>query len=242
MTSIGVGIGIRLRPGAGAGFGEQTWTPAEITTAVWLDANDSGTVTEGATFIWADKSGNGNDATQSSASLQPSVSGANIVFDGSDKLLTLDTRLNAVLSLYVMCNWTDTTGDNRVIVGDIVSTAWHGDTAASGNLFSAAFGAADVINGDNYIDGTLTAGALARYTSRTVHAIQPVAGKDLDQIGRDRGFSSRTFKGNLNEIVIVEGYLSTDDRQKMEGYLAHKWGTTGSLPAGHPYKTDPPTV
>jgi len=31
---------------------------------------------------------------------------------------------------------------------------------------------------------------------------------------------------------------NTDEatRQKMEGYLAHKWGTTDKLPSSHPYK------
>jgi len=27
-----------------------------------------------------------------------------------------------------------------------------------------------------------------------------------------------------------------DDRQKLEGYLARKWGLTDKLPNGHPYK------
>ena len=26
----------------------------------------------------------------------------------------------------------------------------------------------------------------------------------------------------------------------IEGYFAHKWGLTGSLPIGHPYKVNPP--
>lgn len=33
---------------------------------------------------------------------------------------------------------------------------------------------------------------------------------------------------------------SDDDRQKAEGYLAHKYGTQASLPSDHPYKTNPP--
>ena len=37
-------------------------------------------------------------------------------------------------------------------------------------------------------------------------------------------------------------WLSTGNRQKLEGYLAHKSGLTANLPADHPYKTTPPTV
>jgi hypothetical protein len=39
--------------------------------------------------------------------------------------------------------------------------------------------------------------------------------------------------------------LGTSDREKLEGYLAHKWqgaGANNNLPAGHPYKSVPPTV
>ena len=28
--------------------------------------------------------------------------------------------------------------------------------------------------------------------------------------------------------------------EKAEGYLAHKWGRTGALPVGHPYKNSAP--
>jgi 6-phosphogluconolactonase (cycloisomerase 2 family) len=46
----------------------------------------------------------------------------------------------------------------------------------------------------------------------------------------------------IAEAIAIEGTLSSDDRQKLEGYLAHKWGLTANLPVDHPYKTTPPTV
>jgi type IV secretory pathway VirB2 component (pilin) len=46
--------------------------------------------------------------------------------------------------------------------------------------------------------------------------------------------------GKIAEIVMVFGSLSTDDRQRLEGYLAHKWGLAGNLPANHPYKIRTP--
>ena len=39
------------------------------------------------------------------------------------------------------------------------------------------------------------------------------------------------------EIIVSSTLLSADNRQKVEGYLAHKWGLTANLPADHPYKT-----
>ncbi len=43
------------------------------------------------------------------------------------------------------------------------------------------------------------------------------------------------------EILIFNQALSEQDRQKVEGYLAHKWGMTGSLASSHPYKNTPPS-
>jgi hypothetical protein len=39
----------------------------------------------------------------------------------------------------------------------------------------------------------------------------------------------------FSEIIVLET-VSTSDRQKCEGYIAHKWGQTALLPVGHPYK------
>lgn len=53
------------------------------------------------------------------------------------------------------------------------------------------------------------------------------------------GFSY--FNGLIAEICIFNAALSTGDRQKMEGYLAHKYGLTANLPGGHPYISSPPS-
>ena len=42
----------------------------------------------------------------------------------------------------------------------------------------------------------------------------------------------------LSEIVLTHSTMTTDDRQKLEGYLAWKWGLTYALPNSHPYKWD----
>lgn len=43
------------------------------------------------------------------------------------------------------------------------------------------------------------------------------------------------------EVIVSSTLLSTLNRQRIEGYLAHKWGLTADLPSGHPYKTVGPT-
>ena len=44
-----------------------------------------------------------------------------------------------------------------------------------------------------------------------------------------------------SEIICRNVVSSTLDRQRIEGYLAHKWGLTANLPSDHPYKTVGPT-
>jgi hypothetical protein len=55
---------------------------------------------------------------------------------------------------------------------------------------------------------------------------------------RDGNDTSMT--GNISEIIMYNVPLSETDRQKVEGYLARKWGLKSSLPADHPYLMIPP--
>ena len=48
------------------------------------------------------------------------------------------------------------------------------------------------------------------------------------------------WDGYICEVLFVDSAVSSDTRQRIEGYLAHKWGFTANLPADHPYKTAVP--
>jgi hypothetical protein len=62
------------------------------------------------------------------------------------------------------------------------------------------------------------------------------------QIGASgNGASGLPFVGYISEVVVAAGVASTDTRQRIEGYLAHKWALTANLPSDHPYKTVEPT-
>jgi hypothetical protein len=68
-------------------------------------------------------------------------------------------------------------------------------------------------------------------------------GSDTQLGGRTcGGYNTRLFKGDLAEVVVTDGALSTFDRQALEGYLAWKWGTQTGLPVGHPYQTAAPLM
>jgi hypothetical protein len=45
--------------------------------------------------------------------------------------------------------------------------------------------------------------------------------------------------GNVSEVVLC-ALIADADRQKLEGYLAWKWGLEGNLPTNHPFYSGPP--
>ena len=63
----------------------------------------------------------------------------------------------------------------------------------------------------------------------------------LLQLGK-RSYSSvndaaqGNFNGALSEVITYNRQLGTDERQRLEGYLAIKWGLQSNLPNGHPFK------
>jgi hypothetical protein len=103
----------------------------------------------------------------------------------------------------------------------------------AGALIDAANGIADnrvalLINGSTYTGNTSTA------TVSTGDA-------SFDFQFGDYGTGFAYLQGDIGETIIVQGAVSTLNRQKLEGYLAHKWGLTANLPNDHPYKLVGPT-
>jgi hypothetical protein len=61
------------------------------------------------------------------------------------------------------------------------------------------------------------------------------------QIGGRQQIGTTWLDGVISECIGLTRNATTLERQKVEGYLAHKWGLTASLPSDHPYKTVGPT-
>ena len=60
------------------------------------------------------------------------------------------------------------------------------------------------------------------------------------KIGKSVASTTNDFGGDLGELLIFTRELNSTEEQKVEGYLAHRWGATDSLDANHPYKTVAP--
>lgn len=113
----------------------------------------------------------------------------------------------------------------------LVSTGWH---VLSGIIDD------ENIHADAFVDGGLLASASGGFSDDTY----PAASVPMQIGGRysAAGTESLGTPQDLAELIVVPAALSTADRQKVEGYLAHKWGLSESLPADHPYKSAPPVV
>ncbi len=54
------------------------------------------------------------------------------------------------------------------------------------------------------------------------------------------GTQDRNASHELAEVILYESALTVAERQRIEGYLAWKWGLRNLLPADHPYKNASP--
>lgn len=88
-----------------------------------------------------------------------------------------------------------------------------------------------------YVDGTLAAQNTSGLTTGTTANADSLVGVT---IGATNSGMSLSENYHLAEWGCGNATLNTADRQRLEGYLAHRWGLTGNLPGGHPYKTTPP--
>jgi len=255
-----------------AGPAPVLWTPANnANTFVWYDAADTGTITtvSGDVSQWDDKSGNGYNATQATAADRPdyavaTLNGVDLVSFGRTSAVGLDIPTtvftNRNLSLYVVSRTTTVRGNWQVNalfsrggnnVVNLLSDGTAGNMRwstyentwrlANTTLLvntpyilevigdNAALSADFFLNG--VADGTVSSGGFGTTS---------VFNDGVGYLGNDQYGSY--FIGDLAEVVLVNAKDSATDRQKMEGYLAWKWGMEADLPIGHPYKSAAPTV
>jgi len=118
-------------------------------------------------------------------------------------------------------------------------------TAGNPYMVSAQMGSADGIDNvqfyvNGYADPGTGTGSGTTSNSYATTNNHIVLGNYAMGTGTALSSDSANFEGSIGEVVFVEGIPSTADRQKLEGYIAHKWGVTSLLDATHPYKSSAP--
>jgi hypothetical protein len=113
----------------------------------------------------------------------------------------------------------------------------QGPLAGDVNSGNASFNGGTLVSGGNIVLGGETdtgpTGPLLVYTDYD-NAL------NFDSVGAfGTSLSVITAKMRLAEMILLDAVPTTEERQRLEGYLAWKWGQQGSLPADHPYKSSP---
>jgi len=242
------------------------WTPAEGDIAMegWWDANDPATITESSNkvSIWADKNGGAyNLDDQGNSSYQPTTNVASINGLNAIKFENLEYLYNGFYSLsrpnsfaavvdltnaswdfIYDCGRMDPNVDDHLAgldwaFGNFELTAPDYVIAApgSGKVLVSGVMEFDGNLSEVYVNGTLGDSNTSIGTNDTLSGIMVGAYPP----GSGHGGGSIVI-GELITYNVNAWFQS--EREKMEGYLAWKWGLAGNLPIGHPYKSAAPAI
>jgi len=231
--------------------------------ALWLDGADpagNGVIPSSGTLTtWTDKSTAGNNATGGVSPTYSSTTKA-VSFNGSSTYL--QTSLSAVPSnetfFAVFTSTIPISTANRFncIIGasgnngrDInVLTSSAGNSSAYDLRYDSwAVGSISLTGYGGITFNTLTLattqftggqGAGSTYGSN-FGSFQSLSFSSSSTTRIGAGNGGDYFTGTINEIIIYNTVLGLSDRQKVESYLAQKWGLTASLPGGHLNATQP---
>jgi len=105
-----------------------------------------------------------------------------------------------------------------------------------GSAFIASVGSTTA---ENYVSLSSVSGTGELDNPETGPSQGATLAYDATYLALGEGGSGEGLTGLIGEIVIFDEFDLTT-RRKTEGYLAHKWGLSGDLPSGHPYKSAAP--
>jgi hypothetical protein len=242
------------------------WTPSQIDTLVWYDASDLSTITESGGKISHidDKSGNEAFLVQDSDSNQPTIgreiNGVDAInFDYGQWMecsSNFATRADGEMMVFCVADPDDRargTFDDALFsiikANDVfLSIIPYSETEFNGLL---VFRSSEGLYGDPYENAPHNGPSIYGWTKQPVGGfvnyvdgtdVYPNQGLDLWEeqsldtiwIARSR-YNSTYMDMGFGEFIVTDN-VSTEIRQKIEGYLAWKWGIASNLPSDHPYK------
>ena len=194
--------------------------------ALWLDATDldgngaADSAANGSALpSWTDKSVTPKTVNQTSSTEQPvvisnAIGGKSVVrFDGNGDVLNVSSiRTEAgAYSIYAITQRISESGDTN---GHLASEpTWALIPSSPADSFSAQ---------------------VAKNSASSGASLTNI------KLGKSGSSTSNDFGGDLAELLIFSRQLSSSEEQKVEGYLAHKWGVASTLDSNHSYKDVPP--
>jgi hypothetical protein len=244
------------------------WSPTNLTTAPigWWDAQDAASifVTGTAVTAWNNKGSVGGQMVQGTAARRPTLT------TGPDGLPAI-TCTSATPTRLEQVAFPAQAGALCAFVISKVATITDGVahsvfTQGSGNSrvnFMCSISATNALQvGQVTTDTTfgpypVEQRALASWFKGPPGTLQPVAGETNANIsginrvltgsvvaGAYVGFQAqrRGINADIHEIVYLDYWPTPDDKDRIEGYLAWKWGIQSNLPIDHEYYNAAPTT
>lgn len=256
VAAAPVYAGTVINPFYATGGGGAAFSPDDVSgLELWLDAADSGTITEssGSVSQWDDKSTAGNDFTQGTGSAQPTtgsvtIGGVNAIdFDGSSEFLS---AASAIIS------GSNSTEDFTIFIVSNIASGEAGYVFSNANGTGQGVGIYANTTPLYYLtDGTSVLGTdnisrsggveilMTQYadTNNVEFAVDGVAGgtntrtygwnptsQNMVIGNRPAGSSAATYlDGAIGEILIYNrSDLTVTEKNNIGTYLASKWSGT----------------
>jgi hypothetical protein len=233
---------------------------------------DTITQSSGFVSLWEDKSGNGRNAQQATGDNQPAIgvttlNGRNVIsFNGTGSFFKVADFYAPLTNVYSVVQTGSTTGAQHIVRKGYTTTSNSFEYLLRMNnqdyqvVLTQEVGvtatltvATQVTTSPKILGYDWNGGSVFLYRNGTSLGGIAASLNQFDATQELRIGASHTstsddsaptgvLNGYIAELVLVSGSLNTADRQKLEGYLAHKWGLTSVLPSGHPYTEVAPTI
>lgn len=209
---------------------------------------------------WQDKSGNGRHANQPTVSRQPILNTTGwtgslptIDWDNNDDGFTVTGLTWQTYTVAMLMRHT-TIGNVRVLLTKRTGVGngilWFLFTAnvinwdQNGARISTGFTPAAATDYIYVLVRPLTGSSRTQYVNGTASGTSATNSDENNTqdivLGNDFGSANRGIDSNISEIILTTANVSAADRERLEGYLAWKWGNVASLPGAHSYKLAPP--
>jgi len=222
--------------------------------ALWLDAADDTTLTLNGSAVtqWADKSGKGNNMSSVSGTPSYNNAGASSYLNfTAGAMLQTSSRINMAPNsiVYVVSQTSEVPPAGLGYVFGCTDMHGAGDFSIrffqpnvlaqwdTNDMGCCASPAAYYINGEAKVNGQ----KLIVPTGFNVLGVS-INDSGSTRVSISTQFMSRFFIGNIQEVIVINPGMADSDRQKVEGYLAWKWGLQTKLSKSHPYASQPPTA
>ena len=207
---------------------------------LWLDASELSS----SDSMWLDKSGNGNNATKTGATnvLTNAQNGHSVMYYNANGQRHAFNMINDIRTVFWVISQ-DASANGSGYRHLLAHTTSHPDFHNHGNgkFWSTQYTHDVVRNGIIRMNGSIIDGYSTNYpNSLSIISVKTTANAKSDAFGYDRTNGGNQWIGKLGELLIYNSVLSDKQIQRIEGYIAHKWGLLANLPSNHPYKPAAP--